>query len=249
MFKKILAISLLITSISSSQATEGNFSITKFRAERDIKKVLTLTQRQQAIVKISALSALELTEALQQVVATSLEKKYIGQQDVVLILTQLTSYYGFPRAEKSIDALASSIDKHLSLTLPPDTSKARYKKGVEEYTKLDNNGYQTIITAFKPMSVGLTDTTYQLFGDAFGIPGLTIKERQLATISALAALGTARPQLQYHLGTSIQVGLTKAEIMDMVIYMQFLAGMPAAYNAALAAKEVFAAKSENPYTD
>ena len=54
-------------------------------------------------------------------------------------------------------------------------------------------------------------------------------------------MDTAEPQLRFHIGTSLRVGLTRANIMDMVVLIQYYAGMPAAYNGAIAANTVFEA--------
>jgi 4-carboxymuconolactone decarboxylase len=66
--------------------------------------------------------------------------------------------------------------------------------------------------------------------------------------NSLAAMGTANPQLRFHIGTARNVGLTRQEITDVMVMIQYYAGMPAAYNGALAAKAVLANdNNEKPY--
>ena len=168
-----------------------------------------------------------------------LSSRFLAPKDVVLILTQLTSYYGFPRAEKAFRALNGLVDPTLPFQLPADEMSFRHKTGKEAYTKLDPNGYATITNMFGPLAKNLPDTTFPIFGDAYSPKGLSLPDRQLATIAALSAMDTAEPQLRFHIGTSLRIGLSRQNIMDMIVLIQFYAGMPAAYNGALAAKAVF----------
>jgi 4-carboxymuconolactone decarboxylase len=78
------------------------------------------------------------------------------------------------------------------------------------------------------------------FGDIYARPGLKPRDRQLATIAALTALGTAAPQLRAHIKAGLAAGLTREEIVEVLMQMAVYAGFPAALNGLAAAKEVFA---------
>lgn len=78
------------------------------------------------------------------------------------------------------------------------------------------------------------------FGDIYARPGLKPRDRQLATIAALTALGTAVPQLRSHIKAALTAGLTREEIVEVLMQMAVYAGFPAALNGLAAAKEVFA---------
>ncbi len=80
------------------------------------------------------------------------------------------------------------------------------------------------------------------FGDIYCRPGLTLREREIATIAALTALGTAAPQLKVHIEAGLNVGLTREEITETILQMVLYAGFPAALNGMFAAKEVFGAQ-------
>ena len=43
-----------------------------------------------------------------------------------------------------------------------------------------------------------------------------LREREIATIAALAAMGTAAPQLKVHVGAGLNVGLSEAEIVEIL---------------------------------
>ncbi len=81
------------------------------------------------------------------------------------------------------------------------------------------------------------------FGDIYSRPGLSLRDREIATVAALAALGTAAPQLKVHIEAGLNVGLTQEEIVEVLMQMAVYAGFPAALNGLLAAKEVFARRA------
>jgi 4-carboxymuconolactone decarboxylase len=77
------------------------------------------------------------------------------------------------------------------------------------------------------------------FGDVFSRPGLDLKSREIATVAALTALGTATPQLKVHINAALNVGCTRQEVIEIIIQMAVYAGFPAALNGMFAAKGVF----------
>lgn len=80
------------------------------------------------------------------------------------------------------------------------------------------------------------------FGDIYARPGLGLREREIAAVAALCAMGTAAPQLRVHLHAALNVGCTPREIVEVVMQMAVYAGFPAALNGLAAVREVFAAE-------
>ncbi|MGN6529267.1 MAG: carboxymuconolactone decarboxylase family protein [Burkholderiaceae bacterium] len=78
------------------------------------------------------------------------------------------------------------------------------------------------------------------FGDVYARPGLGLREREIATVAALCALGNAAPQLRVHVHAALHVGCTPQEIVEVVMQMSVYAGFPAALNGLAAVREVFA---------
>jgi 4-carboxymuconolactone decarboxylase len=78
------------------------------------------------------------------------------------------------------------------------------------------------------------------FGDVYARPGLGLREREIATVAALCALGNAAPQLRVHVHAALHVGCTPQEIVEVVMQMSVYAGFPAALNGLAAVQEVFA---------
>lgn len=90
-----------------------------------------------------------------------------------------------------------------------------------------------------PKLAELTDKV--LFGDVWERPGLSKRDRSLATVSALIALN--RPdQLRSHLALARQNGVTQDELIETITHLAFYAGWPNAVTAISVAKEVFEKK-------
>ena len=81
-------------------------------------------------------------------------------------------------------------------------------------------------------------TTDTLFKDLWLRPGLAPRDRSLATVSALVALGHF-PQITYHLNRAMDNGLTQAEASEVITHLAFYAGWPNAFSSVPVIKEVF----------
>ncbi len=83
------------------------------------------------------------------------------------------------------------------------------------------------------------------YGDIYSRGILSPKERQIATIASLVTLGNAPTELKAHIQGGLNVGCTRREIIEIIMQMAVYAGFPAALNALLAAKELFAELDSN----
>ena len=83
------------------------------------------------------------------------------------------------------------------------------------------------------------------YGRQYGREGLPLRDRYLATIAALTALGgQTRPQLKVNIAGGRKAGLTQQEIGEVIWQMALYGGLPAAINGLNAALEVFAEEEE-----
>ena len=77
-----------------------------------------------------------------------------------------------------------------------------------------------------------------LFGEIWARPGLSLRDRELITITAIATLGRER-QLRLHLKGALNAGLSRDEIIESFIHLAYYAGYPACFTALAVAQEVF----------
>ena len=116
-----------------------------------------------------------------------------------------------------------------------------YQRGQKRLFEVDNVAGENVINSLQDISPDFADYVIQFgFGQIYSRDGLTLQQRELATIAALTAMGNAQPQLKVHLSAALNVGLSRTEIIETIIQMAVYAGFPAALNGLFAAKEVFA---------
>jgi 4-carboxymuconolactone decarboxylase len=75
------------------------------------------------------------------------------------------------------------------------------------------------------------------FGMIWSRPGLPIRDRSLVTVAQLAALGRTE-ELRAHLAGALNVGLTRDELIEVLIQTAVYAGVPAANEALRVAADV-----------
>ena len=118
---------------------------------------------------------------------------------------------------------------------------ARYTQGLEKLAEIDGAAGQAVIDSLADIAPDFARLLIEFpFGDIYTRPGLDLRTREVATIAALAAMGNAAPQLRVHIHAGLNVGLTRAEITELLIQIAVYAGFPAALNGLFAAKAVFA---------
>jgi len=116
----------------------------------------------------------------------------------------------------------------------------RYKRGWDKLAEISSEQGEKIIDALSDIAPEFADLLVEFpFGDIYSRPGLDLKSREIATVSALTAMGTAAPQLKAHVHAALNVGCTPQEIIEIMIQMSVYAGFPAALNGLFTAKEVF----------
>jgi 4-carboxymuconolactone decarboxylase len=120
------------------------------------------------------------------------------------------------------------------------TTMDRFLSGLSKLQEIDGEAGQRVIDSLQDISPDLARYTIEFpFGDIYQRPGLDLRSREIATVAALTALGTAQPQLKVHIHGALNVGCTRVEVVEIIIQMAVYAGFPAALNGMFAAKEVF----------
>ncbi|MDN3697550.1 carboxymuconolactone decarboxylase family protein [Vibrio genomosp. F6] len=115
----------------------------------------------------------------------------------------------------------------------------RFNSGLEQLSKIDGEAGQKVIESLQDICPDLAKFTIEYpFGDIYTRQGLDLKLREIATVSALTAMGTCTPQLKVHLHAALNVGCSEEEIKEVIIQMSVYAGFPAALNGMFAFKEV-----------
>lgn len=78
-----------------------------------------------------------------------------------------------------------------------------------------------------------------IYGDIYQNPVLDSKIRQIVTVASLATLGTAPKQLRTHILGARRCGLSREEIVEVMVQLVPFVGLPSALNALAVCQEVF----------
>lgn len=163
--------------------------------------------------------------------------------DVVWIPPGVKHWHGAaPKTSMTHIAIAEVLDGQ-SVTWLEKLSAAQYDGSTTPAASAapaQPSRAQQLMGDIAPGLAQLTDDV--LFGDVWKRPGLSPRDRSLATVSALIAMN--RPdQLRSHLALARQNGVTQEELVEAITHLAFYAGWPSAVTAATVAKDVFAKSS------
>ena len=126
----------------------------------------------------------------------------------------------------------------------------RYKKGMEILKITNKDAINGLFDELEDIAPDLGRFIVEFpYSEIYTRKGLDLKTRELATVAALTALGTAKGQLTNHINAALNVGNTPEEIVEVIMQMSAYAGFPAAINGIFAAKEVFKKKDLLPLKD
>lgn len=121
----------------------------------------------------------------------------------------------------------------------------RYARGLAKLQEIDGEGGVKVVQSLADIAPDFARLLIEFpFGDIYSRPGLDLRAREIAVVAALTAMGNAAPQLKVHIQGALNVGVTRTEVIEIIMQMAVYAGFPAALNGITAAREVFAADDE-----
>src|SRR6202048_1802230 len=80
-----------------------------------------------------------------------------------------------------------------------------------------------------------------IYGEIYQNPVLNSRTREIVTVAALATQGNASPQLRTHIGGALRCGVTREELVEIMMQLVPYVGVAAAINGVAACRDVFAA--------
>lgn len=217
--KPLRNVVLLICVLFCGIAHESN-------AQRPMNDAQTLDSKQQGIVLISAFTAKGELARLENALNEGLNAG-LTVNEIKEVIVQLYAYTGFPRSLNALqtfmDVLKERKGKGINALVGKEASllpahKDRLQFGTEMQTKLVGQSVKGPVFEFAPAIDQFLKE--HLFGDIFGRDNLDWKTRELATISALAALGGVESQLRSHFSVGLYNGLTTGQLTGLVVLIE-----------------------------
>jgi alkylhydroperoxidase/carboxymuconolactone decarboxylase family protein YurZ/quercetin dioxygenase-like cupin family protein len=212
-----------------------------------VRETYELSPRQQAIVPVAAFIAKGELEKLKSALNEGLDAG-LTVNEIKEIIIQMYAYCGFPRAlnasgtfnqvledrkTRGINDVAGEETTDLPIGKTSIEIGAEIQSALTGWTVTPEPAVNSFIPAIDQFLKG------HLFGDIFGRGILDYKDREIATVSALAALGV--PQLQGHIGIALRVGVTEIQMKNIISILETKTGKQEAENARNALSRVLAA--------
>ena len=158
------------------------------------------------------------------------------------VSSRRSSAKGSPAVAREFARLAEELAKHDEVGR--ESRRERGLRQLAETVGLDGAQVLTKLIAFSPeLTRFIVDFAY---GDVIERKQLDARTRALVVVAALAALGNAQPQLQVHIGSALNSGCTRAEILDVLLLVAVYAGFPAAMNGMAAARAALESHESQP---
>ncbi len=122
------------------------------------------------------------------------------------------------------------------MTQPSEESRqTRFERGKARLAEVDGTAGEEVVAPLGDLGRYIVEFA---FGDIYSRDGLSLRDRELATVATPTAMGGREPQLKVHVRAALNVGLTRDEIEETILQTVPYAGFPTAINAVNALKEV-----------
>jgi 4-carboxymuconolactone decarboxylase len=107
----------------------------------------------------------------------------------------------------------------------------RYRRGVAVLQRLSGESIEQVTNKVAEIAPDFARMTIEFpFGDLYSRAALDLRSREIAAVSALAALGRM-PQLRVHVIAALNLGVAREEIVELLMQISIYAGFPPALNA------------------
>lgn len=183
----------------------------------------SLSQKQQAIPLIAAAMATSDMPRLNAALNRGLDAG-LTISECKEILAQLYAYAGFPRSLNALGELLKVVEarKARGIEDAPGREPSRAVAtgdeliaiGTANQTRISGGPVKNAVTDFAPVINQFLQA--HLFGDIFERDNLDWQSRELATVGALAAAPGLESQLRSHMAASLRVGLSAAQLHQVV---------------------------------
>lgn len=209
----------------------------------DVFDTGVLDDQSRELITITILACLQTLPQLEAHAAAALN---VGVQPIQIreAIYQLAPFIGFPRTLNAVATINEVFqDPGIELPLPAQGTAAdadRYPRGLAEQAPLYGDEISDNLANLpEPFNEALPRfLTEFCFGDFYTRTGLTLAQRELLVLCALATIGDTSAQLGPHGRACIQVGNTKPAVVAALVHCFPYIGFPRAVAAVRAVKDL-----------
>jgi 4-carboxymuconolactone decarboxylase len=125
--------------------------------------------------------------------------------------------------------------------MPTMSDDDRYERGRERFLEVHDEKALRAVEGLGDMGRSIIEFVY---GDIYARPGLSTRDREIAAVATLVALGRSS-QLPQHLRASLKAGVSADELREVILQTATIAGFPPAMNAMSTLKTIVAESDAN----
>jgi 4-carboxymuconolactone decarboxylase len=207
----------------------------------DVFDTGVLDDQTRELITVTVLACLQ---ALPQLKAHTAAALNVGTSPIRIreAVYQLAPFIGFPHTLNAVATVNEVFQgQGIQLPLPPQGTVSdadRYSTGLAEQVPLYGNEIKDNLADLpEPFNEALPRfLTEFCFGDFYTRSGLTLAERELLVLCALASIGDTSAQLGPHGRACLQVGNSKAAVVAALVHCFPYIGFPRAVAAIRAVK-------------
>lgn len=119
-------------------------------------------------------------------------------------------------------------------------NETRFERGMELLNSIDGRGGEAVIRSLEGIAPDLGRYIVEFaFGDIYSRKGLSLREREMATLASLLTAGGCEPQLEVHINAALNVGIPPETVIEVFLQCVPYTGFPRVLNAVFSARRVF----------
>ena len=116
----------------------------------------------------------------------------------------------------------------------------RYERGRARFLEVHDEKALAAVEGLGDLGRSIVEFVY---GEVYARPGLSTRDREIAAVATLVALGRSS-QLPQHLRASLKAGVTPDELREVILQTATIAGFPPAMNAFSSLKTILSEAGE-----
>ena len=195
--------------------------VSTFASAQIPKAEQAMNEKQQHIVSIAALTGKGDLNQLKLTLAEGLDGG-MTVNEIREVLVHTYAYCGFPRALRGLQTFVAVLNERKAKGIedrqgreasPVTDSRTRYERGRDVLAEISGIPVDTPKADYAVLAPEIERFLKEhLFADLFERDVLTYAEREIATVSVLAAIGGVEPMMVGHINIALHVGVTPDQL-------------------------------------
>ena len=138
-------------------------------------------------------------------------------------------YAGFPAAQDGL-GIAREVFQERGIEYKPVSDRSpgdTWRLGIQNLRETGGDAAAAVAGAFPDLAPDLARLTVEFAnGEIWNRRGLSLKDRELATLAMVIANGNQDASVRYHVEACLRAGWTRAQVTEVLIQMPLYVGWP-----------------------